>query len=299
MNSTAKQILEIARDLGIGFKLPPKVPRSFFKITKRFSDIDKWKAKILASNAAYGDKKKGEWDDVFYVMISIVDNTIIPIARSDEHHIGYDVLYDVYQDYGVNPDNYVSIASNGNNYISDESQKGISRFIEASKRFLSYGGRDLPVAPLSGRARPTMLVSDFVEHGGFLEIKKGSLSPIGDKIYTQFEELSEAIQQFYKKRSNIFEREIYDLTKELNYILKEYVISTFSFDVLDSNVLKEWWNNAERAIDDENTNEVIDLIFGFGGIKNLIHNNLRAKKTGDSEQIFGDVDLAIELLGNI
>lgn len=107
------------RALSASFKLPDAVPTSLFKLTNSMADVQKWKAKVLENNQQ--GVPKGEFDSVGYIMVSLVDNTIIPIARSDEHRKGFEVMDCVYSEkYGINPSNYYPIFAIGNNYPYDK-----------------------------------------------------------------------------------------------------------------------------------------------------------------------------------
>lgn len=303
MPSIARQILEVTRNSGKLFRLPPGVPSTLFKITDSMSQSDAWKARIVVANST-STKKKGDWDKVRYVMISIRDNTIVPIAIGDEHHTGYDVMYDFYgQKYGVNPENYISLNSLGNNYVSEDELKGS---VEACKRFLAYGGQDLPIALAGGYRKPTILMSDFIASGGFPDAGKGSLAPLGERILRQFESISKAALQARSKMSQAYENRVWTLVRELKGILYRYIINTYSFDVLQDEDLESWWDSVEHAISEENLETVMKLVFGFDGIKNKIHNNLRkalsSKDTFGLRHailIFGDVELAVDLLGKL
>lgn len=91
------------------FQLPKNIPSNFFKITNSLKDIKNWKARILENNSGGEKLKVGDYDEVGYVMISLKDNTIIPIARSDEHHRGYDIMYEIYESkYKIVPYDYNS-----------------------------------------------------------------------------------------------------------------------------------------------------------------------------------------------
>lgn len=106
-----KYILE-SISLSCNFNVPQGTSRNF-QITSNLNEADKWKAKILIGNSMEEGKKVGDWDNVGYIMISLKDNTIIPIARSDEHRRGYELLSDYYH---LSSSDYYSLWVYGKNY---------------------------------------------------------------------------------------------------------------------------------------------------------------------------------------
>lgn len=287
------------------FQLPHGIPSAnMFMITDNIGDVDEWRAKVILGNSMRSGMKKGMADEVGYVMVSIRDNTIVPIARSDEHQTGYELMYGFYQKkYGINPRDYISIFASGNNYASED---GVKDYIEAYRRFLSYGGKDLPVSLAGDYSVPTQLMSSVVRTGKFEKTKKGQLAPIGKIIVQVFENCAKALDRARGKMSSASERAFYDSVRVVYSTLKTYVVETFAFTVLESNFLDKWWKNVEDAIIAEDIDSVEEAMFSFGGIKNTLHNNLRKAlsdksrySAGRAESLFGDVELAVELLARM
>ena len=102
-----------------------------YDIKGDFSNAENWKAKVLVAN---NGGKKGEIYKTRYVAISRNDNSIIPIAIHDEHHTGYDMLYDIYK---VDSKDYLIIDSIGTTYIDS---KDLNKYKPIIEKFLSWGG---------------------------------------------------------------------------------------------------------------------------------------------------------------
>ena len=123
------------------FKIPPELEDNY-KIKGDLSNVDKWKAKTILGNSA---GKKGKWDDVGYIMFSTKDNTIIPIARGDEHHTGYDLLFHLQNKIGINAQDFYHIFTIGNNYVRMDNPKIVKQFLNVLKKFKNMGGGDITI----------------------------------------------------------------------------------------------------------------------------------------------------------
>ena len=98
------------------FIIPDKI-LSNFKIVGGLDNYPNWQAKVLLDNSADKGVKKGQWESPRYVLISLDSNNIIPVAISDEHQTGYDLLYEYYYKKKlIKQENYISIDGNGTTY---------------------------------------------------------------------------------------------------------------------------------------------------------------------------------------
>lgn len=181
------------------FSLPKTVPVKFFKITNNLNDVEKWRVKILQNNSSE-NKRLGSFDSVGYIMVSLVDNTIIPIARSDEHQRGYEILETIYMDeYDIIPNNYYPIFCLGNNYpyYQDEALK----MKVALEKLKSYG-YDLEKLHVSMYYLSKGEDERYISGNNFLneietketERKKIPVSSLGKKLVKAFEDISSACE---------------------------------------------------------------------------------------------------------
>ena len=76
------------------FTIPEKLQK-YYNIEGNISNIYEWRAKIILNNSS-SNLKIGDYDNVGYIMINHNNSDIIPIARSDEHQRGEELLYHLY-----------------------------------------------------------------------------------------------------------------------------------------------------------------------------------------------------------
>ena len=68
------------------FRLNDKLNPKNYRNIDDINNVANWEAKILTGNSLSSGKRKGQWEEVGYVWFSLVDNTMVPLSRSDEHH---------------------------------------------------------------------------------------------------------------------------------------------------------------------------------------------------------------------
>ena len=288
------------------FILHPALNPSNYQITNSLRDLDKWRAMTYVDNNA--GEGIGKMDGVGYVMISLVDNSIVPIAYGDEHHEGKDLLWTFVEGdrklgikpMKIDPDNFVPIsATNQYVYRRDDCPK----LAAALKKYLSYGGRDGLVIGTSDMRGKTMYASEFVASGGkFFEIVHGELAPVGKRIYEMFKKLSEMVSSVQDTDDRIKLRPIFqEALSVCKYLGSEYVF--FKFGI--SKLIKQAPSVIRDLQKDNDLQGLREFIFGFHGVKNVLHTNLKEmNKQGswqidDAKAIWGDVDLAIDLLAKL
>jgi hypothetical protein len=312
------------------FQIPIKI-QSNFKIKGGLNNYKNWKVKVLLANSAGDEVKKGDWESPRYVMISLDSNNIIPIAISDEHQTGYDLLYEYYYKKKlIKQENYVSIDGNGTTYLygrpgDTNNLKNDAKKIEAFKKWLSYGGENQPVKSGSGGGYIGDM-EDIIERNGNIEIIKGKLAKPGQRIIDTIEKLAKEYNRFLsieKKYREPNESDIQNFISETLSFIKDidnsasgpyYGLMGFGRDknFLTVDKVDKLIKILEIAIKENNYHKAADTLFTFNGIKNLIHNKLRfinkTKKIssyGDESKylaLFGDVELALrefERLGEI
>jgi len=299
------------------FNIPIKI-RSNFKIEGGLNNYKNWKVKVLLSNSAGDDVKKGDWESPRYVMISLDSNNIIPIAISDEHQIGYDILYEYYYKKKlIKQENYVSINGNGITYLYGrtgdiDNLKHDAKKIEAFKKWLSYGGENQPVRSGSGSGYLGDM-EDVIERKGNIEVIKGKLAKPGQKIINILEKLAKEYSRFLsieKKFYEVKESDIQNFINDALNFLKEIRKSlSGSYDGLmgygkEKNFLtidkvENMIKNLESSQKENDYRRVADQLFTFHGVKNLIHNRLRVMNKMDKIPDYGDEGKYVALFGDI
>lgn len=290
------------------FRLHPGLDPAKYQITDSLSDIERWRAYTYDGQ---GKVKAGDMAGVGYVMISLVDNTIVPISRGDEHNSGYDSLRDSIakaakkSGHALNPRDYLPIWANGNNYIYDESE--IPDLLIALRKYLSWGGKNGLLRGMNDLRKMAVSLKQFVENEGRFTIAPGQLAPVGTEIVSGFVKLAAALEKARvegapKSARNAAFRE----ALALHTLIWRYVLLVAIKDV---SAMKELPKAIRRAQREDDLGFVETTFFGFDGIKNQMHNAIREvlakRKAGeryvwkedDLVAAWGDLDLAFDRLG--
>lgn len=277
------------------FVLHPSLDPSNYKITPSMRNTSLWKAKILAGNSARVDQDVGEWDDVGYIMISMKDNTIIPIARGDEHHEGHDLLYDMKD---INPHDFVPVYGLGSNYAPTEMQgsRAVEKFVLALKKYLSYGGKDT-VVEFFDRTSSPVLMSEYIEMGGAVNTYNyDEISAPTQKLLNYLVDIAKMIRQTDEmdvRRVNLVRREI---SKMLRYFYNNRSYF-YLFDVRYQDIDAFLKDSKEYSLHELERN-----IYGFEGLafKNKLHNSIRNfPEYQKSSQKYGNLDKINGILSSI
>lgn len=298
-------------------KIPAKIKPNI-KGSGNLSQIENWTVKVILGNSVGGDEpNKGGWGKVGYVFINPKTKEFIPIARSDEHHSGWDLM-NHYKRKGLvkSFDGFVPIFSVRHTYVFEyeDSDVGPDTFKEAFKLWRGAGGKNLAVEFMTTRSWDKNMyagnMDDFIEGGhlkvgkkGFIHAPARELIELLEKAAKEFNQMrktgkeSSRIWEYAKAIVNIFSshmRGILGLYKENDYL-----------------GLSEVKDQLEKLETKNDLKGLEDLLFGFKGIKNSEHQLLRQmvkesdKKDSmrDSEKKFyGDIEAALkefERLGNI
>lgn len=289
------------------FTLAKECDPSNYNITGSLRQVERWKAKIIAGNSVGYTQDVGDWDDVGYVMINLHNNDIIPIARGDEHHTGFDLLYDM----GVNTDHYCPLF-NGNNYVYN--QQDVDKMIVAATKWMSYGGGDFMIIGSNSLTGKALFASQLIDMNNMeYTIEPNKMSMIGEKLFDGFVGIADALSEARNEPMNIRKAQIsylkaldlVKLIKKIGYFRlpfeKTKTLTISDVMAIDKKILELKRNH------DGDTYELEMLIFGPNGLKNGMHNAIRRdnKKSGnivftDSYKIFGpDLELAVSKFGTI
>jgi hypothetical protein len=302
------------------FRLHPGLTPEHYQITDTLRDHQRWRA-ITHCGTSYSEdylKMKGMTNiepgammEIGYVMISLKDDTIIPIARGDEHHTGFDVLSDEIakeckrNGHPINTRDFLPIWSYGANYIYRESD--IPVMLIALEKFLSYGGVDGPLQGANDLRKLVMNSSEFVARKGKVTVTPNTLAPAGQKIYDGFVSLAETIRAGLTTEERSAQGRAFQAAIKFAAQLTPF-ISYLAIDDYDVLYKPEILRGLKK---EGNLAEVEKLFFGFGGIKNQIHNAIReynvrkAKKEVNYfkddriDALWGDPKLAEDMLGRI
>lgn len=269
---------------------------------------ENWKAYTYSgyeSTDKNSKTREGDMGNVGYIMFSTKNDTFIPIARGDEHHRGYDLLYSfAKKKINLNPREYVPIF-NGNNYINDA--KDIPAYRMVIKKYLAMGGKDGVLYGSNELRGKSAYMSDFVETGELQGKSQGRINVSAKKIIDSFKNAASATIKAKQSNKRV------DFVLALKLSLKIYqLLSLHSFMFRDDNrdfmmsfptELKEIGKNADI---DYGTRQLEQIMFGFHGLKNRFHNVLRDVQNNPTDyfsseviDFVGDIDLVVAELGNI
>jgi hypothetical protein len=185
-------------------KIPPKI-KDNYKISGDFSNINKWKAKIILGTSMSKENKIGDWDNVAYVLIGLNTEYIIPVARSDEHRVGYELYYHL-RDKGLIPkDTYQSICGDGNHYIPGDDEK--KQHYKALQIFKKYGGSNIEIYQ-KGHAGS---LENYFKNNGNVMVPEGEISEYGKDFIKDLERLAVLYSKILKTDSEKLTNDFYGL----------------------------------------------------------------------------------------
>jgi hypothetical protein len=312
-----REFINIIMESRGGFIIDPLLPQDDYFITDSIGDIKNWKARNhedhMGQNAAVDGERLGEMGPVGYVAISLTDNQIIPISRNDEHHTGYDLLWDLEKRYKIDVNKYYTIWWD-TNYISDKRE--ISKLIMALKKYISYGGNGKSdIKGFNEYRHVRMSWQEFIAREGKVEKKPGvsEFAPYGKQFIDLFQNLADAIRaadgKDDKKLINIA---FLAAAKTLKFIVMQnkYELSyltTLKHEEIDA-VLGRYGKNLQTLRRDGNLQQMEEMFFDFGGLKNIFHNKISEILNNPSngyifgkdhlEMFWGDLELARGRLGD-
>ena len=284
------------------FKLPDAVPTSLFKLTNSMADVQKWKAKVLENNQQ--GVPKGEFDSVGYIMVSLIDNTIIPIARSDEHRKGFEVMDCVYSEkYGINPSNYYPIFAIGNNYPYDkeDAQAMYAALVKCKSYGLDLDSIAVSMYYLTKGSTNYISASDFVSQTSksIDDQRKLPLTKLGERLIAALKAFSEAFE-YHNARGGLSTAKIQKALDNLVNVGKQIRLNeTDNYTLLtdfDKESIEDILNRYKDGYISETDLE--NIIFGFDGFRNRLHNRLRKNKFSDLlQRELGNTDEIINMIG--
>lgn len=287
------------------FKLNSKLNLKNYKNINNIADIKDWEAKILTGNSMSDDKKIGQWEEVGYVWISLVDNTIIPLARSDEHHQGYDAI----QEMGINANDYYPVFLGGDFYPDGKNNQypynqEDARNLKIALLKLQYFGRDLSTIDVNmhyilndWKSKP-IKASEFVEGKyGKEKYEEAKLTPLGEKLVKTLEKLSLTYTYIIEHQTS--SNRLFDVVNDLYELCED--IKLDSGDKLFNSIMLDNIYNAMGDYDSgKGSKQLETVLFSFGGIRNIIHQALRKRVNEENlNKQLGNVQQIVDLIAAI
>jgi len=292
------------------FILDPALDPSKYIMTNSLRDVHKWRAyTYVGQEMRDGSGKQGSMGKVGYVMISLSSNKIIPIAIGDEHHRGYNLLWDLTKTkkkrkgLEINPNEYFPIYAIGNNYIY--SKKEIPKYLIAIRKYFSYGGSNTILYGSSDYRGLSLTLKQFLDLNGDIDIKPGQIGHIGQLLLEKFSILANALARARQNLNliNIAGKAALEVVKFIENI-------TSLSNLFSDKEIEDWTKMIQHYVDNEDENGLSQMFFSFTGIKTRIHHNLKEIQKSllanpddynfeadNAKRIWGnDLNLAIDML---
>jgi hypothetical protein len=263
----------------------PLALRPFVKTPGSLADAKNWKAYVHAANSG---GTVGEWDKVGYIMFHTTEDVIVPIARSDEHHQGYDLIDSLKRKKMIPRGDYIPLwIYHSGSYLR---LKELEEVKPVLKKWMEKGGQDgLINISSSGYQKTSVLVSDIVS--GKVSAESLSFSIENNEVSQLAISLVRALESTATANSNIVREGGYDLAKKRDQkslcdgALQTARLGGFLTEALlkkDSEKLRgplaELITTSENLNDDpseENRIKLEQALFSFNGFKNVLHNIAR------------------------
>lgn len=300
------------------FRLHPGLDPTHYEITNSLRDYKRWLAYSHQGFTASDPKNTieiGQMAPIGYVMISLKDNTIVPISRGDEHHRGADVLYDQISKeckrngHPINPRDYVPIWAPGRNYIYSE--RDIPDMLAALTKFMSYGGVDGPLVGANDMRKVMMNSSDFIARKGNIRIDPGTISPTGQRIIDGFHTLGQTLRAAIDAPEQVGVRGVRtkaiqaaaEFAAQLRPFLSNFAIDDYDI-LIDPKIIGAYKKSGD-------VHAVLELMFGPVGLKQRIHREMKAYldrqakgernvwKDDEIVSLWGDVALAVDKFSDV
>ena len=278
--------------------LHPKLDPSNYELDFDFGHARDWKAKILMGNNMRKGQKLKQWDRSRYVMISLVDDTIVPIAIADEHRVGFELLHKI----GVPSINFYSFDSWGTNYIYHAEE--VKDLYIVGRKFIKWGGNGdaIMVYGQNGIKVHTTLTHFLTAKGDIKKVTKlceyeeKQLSTASERLLTAWRDCAKAAaaDPMAKSSLGLFFNKAKTAIKEasnvniIDYTVEEVALkmldrykdagdfqgmTNFMFGYVETNG-KEW-KDVQKEAAEANPYYSSARPLPFNGVHNSIHNELR------------------------
>jgi hypothetical protein len=295
------------------FSIPLKI-KSNLKISGNLGNAENWKAKIILGNSMGKDKKVGDWDKARYVAIDLKSNTIVPIAISDEHQTGRELIWH-YENKNLIPHgNYRYVDSWGTTYIYTNNDVDM---VAAFKKFKMYGGNgNLKVKSMGGKYNGT--IDDYIKRNGEIILGEAELAIHGKHIIADIEYIANEYKKFLMLEKKFKTPNDDDIQSLFNFTIN-FLQSLIDFDgvldelhvnfndkiksILNDDIIEKMISRIKIAEPKLDYDVIGDEILSMNGIKNRLHQALKIikldKDTGSYSPksyfnaVFGNIDTAI------
>ena len=307
--------------------LPTTLKSSDYVASETLADVDAWQARILVGNSMSQGRKRGDMEDVGYVMVRTVgEPAFIPIARSDEHNTGYELLYQFARKWRIKPDEFFPIFHKGNAGIYLYREADLPAALKAVERWHAAGGPEFIVCSAGYDGMPRWKVGsrEFQRGGG--KHPKGSVDgmlPAGQGFFDRLAALNACLSKLrlphdamsFDEGDRIGTRLLLRRAAALGDYVERYpdlaaeVVrrrggSGYRFGTDLQDATAGWRAILEGHIVRGDIQGIQDLFLSHEGAKNMVHMAIR-REIGEGswsprmKDLFGDLEMADAALGRI
>ena len=277
------------------FTIPPKI-KAVTKISGGLDNAEKWTTKCWLNNS--GENEPG----VGYIAIDPATGMLVPIARSDEHRTGYELLQHLMAKKIIPRAKWITIWALGDNYVYDD--KHAKEMLPAFKKWREIGGPNLPVKAAARKEGFHVSFDDFIAAEGNPKTNwSGELAPAGKKIVEAFEKVAQFYAKHHKAGKSLSTKPLVTAAQRLMKLLDHYLRFVLDHDKMKK--AEQALLDLEAATDLKPLEKFESTIFAYDGVKNDLHTILRKNEKFDASNlrdVFGDVNLAkaeFDRLGSI
>ena len=268
-----------------GFAIPPKIAKNYLA-PGNLANVASWQARVMLANSG---GKRGEWDGVGYVLVSLDDNTIVPVARSDEHQTGYELLGWLKRQKVVGHADFRPIFAIGNNYAQFSDAEEMENMKVAIGKFKTYGG-DMDLMFKSWTGGKTTTLGDFLE-GKIMagDNAKPGISDRGNTLIANIEFVAKMRLRWLSYPNNTVARAAAEH-------LSKAIFDAKLARLVPAEVAERWNTEIRNmAVSDEILGgRLFEIALSFNGLKNTIHRTI-----AQHPEFWGDTKAALREMDRI
>jgi hypothetical protein len=304
---------------------PDSLPQADYELGLTLEDVRTWRAPILLGNSLGRDAKVGDMEGVGYVMVAIKGPPcFIPVAHSDEHNQGFDLLRKMAKQWKIQPSDFIALCPHHTGaYL--HSMREAPQLVEALRRWhvargpevmITYAGYD----DERPARRWTIGSRDFLRGDGHPLPGKDGLLPTGQRFVDALTRIRDALVRL-RDPSNALSFEIHDRggmrklaaaahetvdcassMREVTYMLSRAGLFGFGHGATTEDARAIWHARLDGLLDEADVTGVETMFLRHDGLKNMVHQAIRNATSISRdrlEEVFGDLDLANDIMGRI
>ena len=295
-----------------------------YKVGTTLRDVRQWQARILLGNSLSQDVKVGDMEGVGYVMVAIKGPPcFIPLAHSDAHNEGFDLLRKMAKHWRIKPTDFVAISPHHTGaYLHSMSEA--PNLLEAFRRWHAARGPELMITYTgyndSAKKRWSIGSKDFISGQGTPVPGKDGLLPMGQRFVDRLTRLRDCLVRLRDDDNplvfNAHDREgmrqlavATHATIDCAMNMREVVSILYGANafgckrgVTTEDAAAAWHARLDQLLADGDVTGIEAMFLSHDGLKNRVHQIVRHGSDFSKErlaEVFGDLELTDSVLGRI